>query len=170
MKNVWANALFITAGLGTPAIVAGQVEGSVNAVETEKSHVLGTVQKLFDAMAANDTAAAALTVFDGVSLVGTSETSAGSVTNQMDRAAFFGSIADRSVPMLERMWDATVKIRGGIATVWTPYDFYREREFSHCGIDAVNLVRTNDGWRITSIIWTTEQTGCLPSPLGPPAR
>jgi len=168
MKNLWVSTLLVVAILSVPTIAAGQVENRENALATEESHVLGTVQKLFDAMAARDTVAAALAVIDDVSLVSTAETADGPVTNKMDRATFFAAIANPSNSMLERMWDATVRIHGGIATVWTPYDFHRNGEFSHCGIDAANLVRTKDGWRIASLVWTAEPTGCSPSPLGPP--
>ena len=170
MKNVWVNTLLVVAIFGMPTIVAGQIESRADTLAIEESHVLGTIQKLFDAMAAGDTVAAALAVIDDVSLVSTAETADGPVTNKIDRATFFASIADPSNSMLERMWDATVRIRGGIATVWTPYDFHRNGEFSHCGIDAANLVRMKDGWRITSLVWTAEPTGCPPSPLGPPAH
>jgi hypothetical protein len=69
---------------------------------------------------------------------------------------------------LERMWDPEVRIQGAIAAVWTRYDFHRDGKFSHCGTDAFNLVKTAEGWKIASAMWTVERTGCVPSPLGPP--
>jgi hypothetical protein len=65
------------------------------------------------------------------------------------------------------MWDPTVLIDGDIAMVWTRYDFHIDGEFSHCGVDAVLLLRTDDGWRIASLAWTSEKD-CNPSPLGLP--
>jgi hypothetical protein len=41
-------------------------------------------------------------------------------------------------------------------------------KFSHCGVDAITLVRTDAGWRIASFVYTVEETGCAPSPLGAP--
>ena len=69
---------------------------------------------------------------------------------------------------LERMWDPEVRVQGSIAQVWTRYDFHNNGAFSHCGIDAFNLVKTDDGWKIASAMWTVERTGCAPSPLGKP--
>jgi hypothetical protein len=69
--------------------------------------------------------------------------------------------------MLERMWDARVLIHGRIAVLWTPYDFHRDGKFSHCGVDAFSLVKTDDGWKIAGFIYTVEPEGCRPSPLGP---
>jgi hypothetical protein len=71
---------------------------------------------------------------------------------------------------VERGYDPTVLVSGPIAMVWYPYDFYLDGEWSHCGIDIFNLVRTNDGWRIAAMLWNAEQPpACEPHPDGPPA-
>lgn len=62
----------------------------------------------------------------------------------------------------ERIWDSEVRIRGRIATLWAPYDFWIDGAFSHCGIDAFNLVETENGWRIASAVYTTEREDCEP--------
>ena len=69
---------------------------------------------------------------------------------------------------LERFWNPTLLIQGRIAVVWTQYDFYRNGQFSHCGIDAFSLLKTADGWKIAGTTYTAETTGCPESPLGPP--
>jgi len=72
--------------------------------------------------------------------------------------------------LVERGFDPTVLVSGPIAMVWYPYDFYTDGEWSHCGIDIFNLVRTNEGWRIATMLWNTEQPpACEPHPDGPPA-
>ncbi|HYE89130.1 MAG TPA: nuclear transport factor 2 family protein [Vicinamibacterales bacterium] len=68
--------------------------------------------------------------------------------------------------MRERIWDADVRIRGAIATLWAPYDFWIDGKFSHCGIDAFDLIKTEEGWKIAGGVYTVETT-CEPSPLGP---
>ncbi|MCK4932572.1 MAG: hypothetical protein KAT01_10425 [Candidatus Aminicenantes bacterium] len=70
--------------------------------------------------------------------------------------------------MLERMWDPKILIHKEIAVLWTKYDFHREGKFSHCGVDAFNLIKTPKGWKISGIIYTVEKEGCEESPLGPP--
>jgi hypothetical protein len=70
--------------------------------------------------------------------------------------------------MLERMWTPQVRVHKGIATVWTPYDFWLNGAFSHCGIDSFELVKAADGWKLTGGSYTMEREGCTPSPLGPP--
>ena len=61
----------------------------------------------------------------------------------------------------ERIVFEMVKIDGPLATVWTPYKFYRRADFSHCGVNSFQLVRTTDKWRIQYIIDTRRKTGCV---------
>lgn len=68
----------------------------------------------------------------------------------------------------ERMWDPEVKINGRLAMVWTPYDFYLDRNFSHCGVDIFHLAKMPGGWKVMSIAFNRQTEGCPPSPLGPP--
>ena len=82
---------------------------------------------------------------------------------------FIARIVADGPALLERMWEPEVRIDGPIATVWAPYDFHQGGEFSHCGIDAVQLVRGDAGWSILSVIYTLHgEALCEPSPLGPP--
>jgi hypothetical protein len=68
---------------------------------------------------------------------------------------------------VERMWEPVVQVHGPIATLWAPYDIHRNRQFVHCGVDAFTLIRTTTGWKIATVVYTAEPTGCAPSPLGP---
>ena len=87
-----------------------------------------------------------------------------------DVESFLASVGNPDADFLERMWDPVVHVDGRLATVWTPYDFYRGGAFSHCGIDVFNLVRDGAGdWRVLSITYTVHPEGCAPSPLGPPS-
>jgi hypothetical protein len=62
----------------------------------------------------------------------------------------------------ERMRKKTtiVKIEGRIAMVWAPYDLWINETFSHCGVDVFTLIKTSEGWRIATIAYTMEKTGC----------
>jgi hypothetical protein len=70
---------------------------------------------------------------------------------------------------VERGFDPTVLVSGPVATVWYPYDFYEDGTWSHCGVDVFNMVRSDDGWRIASMMWSSEQPpACKAHPDGPP--
>jgi hypothetical protein len=71
--------------------------------------------------------------------------------------------------VVERGFRPEVRIAGGLATVWLPYDFYLDGKWSHCGVDQFTFVRTAAGWRIAAMAWTIEQPpACQPHPDGPP--
>ncbi len=60
----------------------------------------------------------------------------------------------------EPIWDTEVRIDGHLAQVWTQYAFYLGNEFSHCGVDAFQLFKTSDGWKIFQIADTRKKEGC----------
>lgn len=49
----------------------------------------------------------------------------------------------------EPIWDVKVQVDGNLAQVWARYAFYLGKKFSHCGVDAFELFKGEDGkWRI----------------------
>jgi len=133
---------------------------------SERTAVLAVIQQFFDTMAAEDVEGAKQTVIsegrfysvryvDGRQVVGT-------FTNQ----EYLDGIPVKRESVRERMWDPTVHIRGDIASVWTPYDFWIDGKFSHCGIDSFALVKSEGKWKISGGAYTVERE-CSPSPLGP---
>lgn len=60
----------------------------------------------------------------------------------------------------ERITFETIKIDGPLAIVWTPYNFYFNGKFSHCGVNSFQLVRLNGVWKIQYIIDTRRRAGC----------
>jgi hypothetical protein len=131
--------------------------------------VVATVQRLFDAMAAHDTATARALLLPGTRFVSVSNDTGPARPRFQGDSAFLRMLASTPDRLLERMWAPVVQVQGRIATVWTPYDFHLGGRWSHCGIDTVTLLRSDAGWRIASLIYTVQRTGCAPSPLGPPA-
>ena len=60
----------------------------------------------------------------------------------------------------ERYWSPTVMIRGGIAVVWTPYEFWIDGETSHCGVDVFDFVKIDGKWLVSNAMWTVEPEAC----------
>jgi hypothetical protein len=56
--------------------------------------------------------------------------------------------------------EPTILVRGPIAVVWGEYDFWIDGEFSHCGVDSVDLVKVAGEWKIANFMWTVEREGC----------
>lgn len=48
----------------------------------------------------------------------------------------------------EQLTSMTIKTDGDLATAWMNYSFYYNGEFSHCGVNSMNLLKTESGWKI----------------------
>lgn len=71
----------------------------------------------------------------------------------------------------ERGFDATARVQDRVAQVWMPYDLYRGDAWSHCGVDAFTLMKSEGRWRVASLVYTVEQPpACRKHPAGPPKR
>jgi len=55
-----------------------------------------------------------------------------------------------------------VKIDGPLAIAWTPYNFYHNGKFSHCGVNSFQIVRFDGTWKIQYLIDTRRRVGCKP--------
>lgn len=144
------------------------VPSRTSAQSTAKDSVIATVNEFFRAMTARDSAAVRrVTTADGIFYAVRARGDSTTI-NRSTNESFAQTIVTTRDTYLERMWEPTVMVHGPIAVLWTPYDFHRSGQFSHCGIDAFSLVRASTGWKIATIIYTVEPTGCAPSPLGAP--
>ncbi len=149
-------------------LVAAMLPASPVDAQEDREAILATVQQFFDALAGSDPALGR----DAVLLEGQyfrlREDGDSLSVSRTPHTQFIRNLEAGGNDFLERMWEPTVLQHGRMAVVWTPYDFHRNGEFSHCGVDVFNLIRTDDGWKIAGIMYTVEPTGCAPSPLGPP--
>lgn len=66
----------------------------------------------------------------------------------------------------ERLFDTEIRVDGDIASVWTSYNFYLGGTLRHCGVDTIELIRTDAGWKITQLSDTQRREGCKPEPAG----
>ena len=79
---------------------------------------------------------------------------------------YFAQLQASKQKMQERIWRPEIRVNGLIATIVAPYDFWIDGKYSHCGVDAFDLIKTEDGWKIAGGVYTVESR-CAPSPLGP---
>jgi hypothetical protein len=60
--------------------------------------------------------------------------------------------------------EPTILVRGPIAATWGEYEFWIDGEFSHCGVDSVDLVKVGGEWKIANFTWTVEKENCPTAP------
>jgi len=157
----------------TPAIIAlallsvsvlartAQEEGD------DKAAVVATVQKFFDTMASRDVEGARRVLMPEGRMFSVREQNGQPAARATAVEDYLKSLGERKQDSRERMWNPEVRVHAGIASLWTPYDFWIDGKFSHCGIDNFDLLKTADGWKIASVTYTIERAGCAPGPLGP---
>ena len=132
--------------------------------DRERDAILKVVQIFFDTMTARDVdSAREILVPQGRFHA----MRAGSEPRSLSNEEYLAQLQASKQTMRERIWNPEVRIHGAIATMWAPYDFWIDGKLSHCGVDAFDLIKTADGWKISGGAYTVERTGCAPSPLGP---
>lgn len=60
----------------------------------------------------------------------------------------------------ERLLDYIIKVDGNMANAWTPYEFWLNGEFSHCGVNSFQLFHDNGQWKIIYLIDTRRRSDC----------
>jgi hypothetical protein len=75
-------------------------------------------------------------------------------------------LANTTADKLVERWtgDPIVMIRGPIAVVWGEYEFLINGQFSHCGVDSIDIVKVGGNWKIANWMWTVEKEGCPTAP------
>ena len=141
----------------TPPAVSSRASASA----ADRAAVIAAVESLFSAMRTRDTTALRAMLVPNTQLVSVRSAAGAAARVQVQPvSAFVASIAGATEELVERMWDPRVEVAGDVAALWAPYDFRIGARFSHCGHDAVHLVRTPSGWKISAITYTVITTGC----------
>ena len=63
----------------------------------------------------------------------------------------------------EKLLSYTIKIDGNLASVWTPYEFYLNGKFSHCGANSFQLFNNNGKWQIIYLVDMRRRKDCKAS-------
>lgn len=143
----------------SPATVSGQEIGE----EEAEAQAVAVIQQLFDAIRAADSATVRSLWADGVTQFGSSFTSptAGPKVSYTSKEDFVGAIGGAEVGAWDEQFIVRdVMVDDNMVTVVTPYEFYFDGNFSHCGVDVFVIARTGDGWKIVSLVDTRRRAGC----------
>lgn len=158
------------ATVGTTAALDSQADHMPT--DAEREAILAAVQGIFDALAAGDGEILREIMHPDVLMHSVERAADGTRSSSTStRDELIARLEGSEQVLIERMWDAEVRVSGDLAMVWTPYDFYVGEELSHCGADALLLTRNDDeSWKIIALSWTRLQPPtCELHPDGPPA-
>ena len=125
---------------------------------SEEGLVKATVNQLFNGMKTSDSVLIKKSFHKNAVLQTITKTS--EVKNEsIDDFVLSISKAEKG-SLDERISFSNVLIDGNLASVWTPYEFYYKGQFSHCGVNSFQLVKSNNEWKIQYIIDTRRKDNC----------
>jgi hypothetical protein len=131
---------------------------SVPAQSSDEKEALAAVQKVFDGIAAHDGATIRAAMLPEARVYAARDAAPATVSTVAETVDRLTGLKEE---LLERFTAAPqVSIHGRIAQVWGEYEFIRGGKFSHCGVDSATLLKTPEGWKISSLVFTAETTGC----------
>lgn len=60
----------------------------------------------------------------------------------------------------EKILSYNVQVDGAMANVWTPYEFWLDGKFLHCGVNSFQLFKDAGQWKIIYLVDTRRRKGC----------
>ncbi len=145
-----------------PAFLLLHFSTQAQTVEDEQAAVIATIQRMFDAMRAGDSAAVR-SVFDPTARLQTPFTNKEGKPMLVNETVGEFAVAvgtPHTEVWDERIWSYDVQVDGRLATAWTEYTFYLDGKMLHCGVNAFQLFKGENGWKITQITDTRRKNNC----------
>ena len=137
--------------------------GSVLAQTAQEREVMAVVNRVFEAMRTNDSTLLKSCFAKEVRLSTVFIDKNGVTQLRNDELQKFVDAvgAKKSDVYNEPIWNERIQIDGALAAVWVDYAFYLNTTFSHCGVDAFHLIKTNEGWKIFNLVDTRRKADCV---------
>ena len=125
---------------------------------------LAAVQRMFEGMRTADSAMVRSVFTSGArfAMIDTRSTPAAIRFDSV--GGWIAAIATSNRRWDEQIYDVQVRVDGNIAQVWAPYTFYLDKQLRHCGVNAIDLLRDGEGWKVTQVADTRRRENC-PDPL-----
>lgn len=125
---------------------------------SEENLVKASINSLFDGMKTSDSAKINK-AFSKTAVLQTI-TKNGEVKSENIKDFALSISQAQKASLDERITFSKILIDGNLASVWTPYEFYYQGKFSHCGVNSFQLVKFNNEWKIQYIIDTRRRDNC----------
>jgi hypothetical protein len=152
-----------------PVALILALPGGANA-QSPEDEVAAAVGTLFDAMRAGDGATVHALFHPDARLMSVSTRDGQTVLTTTAPTEFARAVGTpRTEIWDERIGPPSIRVDGALATAWMDYAFYLDDRFSHCGVNAFQWVRGDNGWQILQITVTRRPVACG-AVAGAPAR
>ncbi len=127
------------------------------AFASEQTEVVAAADAFFAALRSEDqTALAKIMIPEGVIFIHDRTGPEAPGVRIVPVSAFLESHETRTLRVDEVMIYDKVLIDGDMAQVWGPYRFEAEGVTTHCGINSMSFVKTDEGWKVGNTSFTME--------------
>jgi hypothetical protein len=131
------------------------------AQEQDKKEILQKVQQFFDALETQDTVLYKSILLKDGQTWAISEKD-GSVRISMRQFSDrLKTLVNPASVIQEKTLSSQVMIHKQIAMAWVPYTLDISGKFSHTGVDVFTLLKTSEGWKISTLAFTMDY-GSIP--------
>mgnify|MGYP005636202685 FL=1 len=130
----------------------------------EEKEIKKVIDTFFEGLHKGDSTFIKNTLHNDIKIQTTSTDKDGNKILKTDsRQKLLTSIANKNPEhiYLEKLLSYDIKIDGNLASVWTPYEFYFNGNFSHCGANSFQLFNNNGKWQITYLIDMRRRDDCM---------
>jgi hypothetical protein len=131
--------------------------------QTDEEQIKASINQVFDGMRKNDTTLIRQVLHPSCFLKSIGKNKEGVVKLQEDAIIdWLKSVGTKREGIIldERLTAYDIKIDGEMAMAWTPYEFYVNDKFNHCGVDLFTMMKTDKGWKIVGIVDTRRKENC----------
>lgn len=130
--------------------------------QTDTMAIKNSIQLFFRGMHSNDTALIKTSLDADCFLYSIMQKKDGATIMEQQKVAdFFLQVAALKGHILdEQLLGYDIKIDGAMAIAWTPYKFYYDGQFSHCGVNVFTFIKRDSEWKIMGITDTRRKQGC----------
>lgn len=130
---------------------------------SEKKAIKKTIETFFDGLHKGDSTLVSSTLNSTIKIQTTFTNKEGkNVLITESRVKLLTNIANKKPEhtYLEKLVSWDIKIDGNLASVWTPYEFYLNEKFSHCGANSFQLFNNNGKWEIIYLVDMRRRSNC----------
>ena len=136
---------------------------SIFAQHDQENNIKETISLFFEGLQSGDTLKIKQTISDKLILQTTFINKDGkSVLKNENVSKFLNSIASKKKEdsWREKLLSYSIQIDDNMANVWTPYEFYLNGNFSHCGVNSFHMFNNGTQWKIIYLIDTRRKQEC----------
>jgi len=139
------------------------ISQSIEAQQVEKNQIKEVISLFFKGLQSGDTLLIKQTISKDLKLQTTFKNKEGkSILRNEDVSKFLNSVASKNTKDIweEKLLSYHIQVDGTMANVWTPYEFYLNNDFSHCGVNSFQLFFDGKKWSIIYLIDTRRKQDC----------